>query len=297
MVRQASSAPLLLRYTFNVNTGDLTTTIPSVDLRKNDTISGTTVLSDYYAYDDGTAEYGLGIRQRQGRVACKFVLNQADTLTAINFSFTRLETDLQGQTFVLSVWKYLDNNNARESILYQKSLPVTYSDTVNGYALNKFITHELDFSVAVSDTFYVGWQQSSDDILAIGLDKNTDAGKQVFSNTTGEWEQNTTITGSPMIRPVFGVVTKPVGIKKEEPAEIKAFTVYPNPTRNKVNWETPGISSAEVYDVLGRKMISRKYAAADSKELDLTGLPDGTYILHFMLHNRKVIRKVVVSGN
>ncbi|QHT66813.1 T9SS type A sorting domain-containing protein [Rhodocytophaga rosea] len=276
---------LLLKYTFSFNTGDDNATIPSVNLQQNDTISGTTVLHNYYAYDDGTAEYGLGLRQRQGRVACKFYVNTPDTLTSIRLYFTRMESDLKGQTFVLRIWSKLDT--ARSSVLYEKSIPIRYSDT-----LNKFIDFPLLPNVLVSDTFYVGWQQSSDDILAIGLDKNTNASSQLYYNISGLWEQNTEIQGSAMIRPVFARVTT-VGLPENE--ETRNFVLYPNPTAGRLTWNDDGVSLIEVYDILGKKVKSQVFQPSSTQELNLSQLNPGMYILYIHFKKYVIARKVMVQ--
>ena len=55
------------------NNGQDTAFVESVDLRVNDTTSVFTVIDDYYAYDDGTAEFGAGINQINGRLVCLFI--------------------------------------------------------------------------------------------------------------------------------------------------------------------------------------------------------------------------------
>lgn len=287
LINRFSGDSLKLQYTFQINAGDDATAIPPIDLRRNDTISGTTMLTDYYAYDDGTAEYGVGVRQRQGIVASKFYVNQADTISAVRIYFTQLETNQRGQTFVLRVWNQL--NNEQTSVLYEKSESVGFADT-----LNKFIEYKLLPAVIVTDTFYVGWQQSTNDILAVGLDKNTDSGNQLFYNTAGEWMPNTTVQGSAMIRPVFGKVTT-VGIDEEDDLMASTFVLYPNPTRGIIAWEYPGVSQISVYDILGRGMKTYTYAPDTQQTLDIADLADGLYILHIKVKNRIVVRKIMVQ--
>jgi hypothetical protein len=288
IVSRFSARPLVLQQTFRVNAGDDATAIPPVDLRRNDTISGITVLGDYYAYDDGTAEYGVGIRQRQGTVASKFYVNRPDTITAVRIYFTQLESNQRGQTFVLRIWNQL--NNQQSSVLYERSEPVRFADT-----LNKFYTYELKPALAVTDTFYVGWQQNTNDILAVGLDKNTDSGSQLYYNTSGEWVQNTTVQGSAMIRPVFGQVTT-VGIDDEEAEHIERyFVLYPNPTNGDITWEYPDISQIKVYDMLGRERKIQRYAPNTKSVLDLSELTNGLYMLHVTIKNRTVVRKIMVQ--
>jgi hypothetical protein len=288
LVSRFSGRPVRLQQTFHIKAGDDATAIPSIDLRRNDTISGITVLDNYYAYDDGTAEYAVGVRQRQGRVAYKFYVNKRDTITAVRLYFTQLESNQRGQSFVLRVWSRLNDEQA--SVLYERSEPVRFADT-----LNKFIEYELRPAVVVSDTFYVGWQQNTNDILAVGLDKNTDSGSQLYYNTAGEWMQNTAVQGSAMIRPVFGQVTT-VGIDSDEDEQISnQFVLYPNPTTGRVTWEYPDVSQIKVYDVLGREIKVQKYAPQDHTILDLSGVTNGLYILHIKIRNRNVIRRIMVQ--
>src|SRR5690606_9637016 len=55
----------------------------SVNYVVNDTARSTFVLHDYYAYDDGTAELGVGVNQDRGKIAYQFVLEEPDVLTHI----------------------------------------------------------------------------------------------------------------------------------------------------------------------------------------------------------------------
>jgi hypothetical protein len=290
------SGPRVLQSKFAITT-PATPVIPGVDLRRNDTVSHITVLGDYYAYDDGTAEYALGVRQRQGRVAVRYVLNKPSQLTAIRLYFTRLERNLAGQTFVLSVWKKLDNDRA--SVLYQRSVAVNYTDT-----LDRFYTYPLvddgnnPVTVSVADTFYVGWQQTTTDLLTVGLDVNTNTQSQVFYNITGggEWASNADVSGSVMIRPVFGPLTTAI---EDEPEALPGggtatFRVYPNPTSGRVSWSIPSVTSVQVIDMLGKAIDTRRYLPSDEPVLDLAGLPGGLYVLHLQTARKNYVRKILL---
>ncbi len=288
-----AAGPRVLQSRFAIET-PATPVIPGVDLRRNDTVSTATVLNDYYAYDDGTAEYALGIGQRQGRVAVRYVLNKPAQLTAVKLFITPLERDLVGQTFVLSVWKRLDN--LRESTLYQRSIPVTYSDS-----LNKFITlfiqdaRNATSSISVTDTFYVGWQQTSNDLLTVGLDVNTDSRNQIFYNITGiDWQANRELAGSLMIRPVFGNITTSVEPQIPASASESAYRLFPNPATGPVSWTIPGVTSVQVFDLPGKEVRAARYQPDATPTLDLSGLPDGIYVLHLHTGRKSFVRKVVL---
>ncbi|MDJ1492863.1 T9SS type A sorting domain-containing protein [Cytophagaceae bacterium DM2B3-1] len=292
------SAPLVLQSKFEVNSTD-NTPVSSIDVFRNDTIGRTTVLSDYYAYDDGTAEYGIGVRQQQGSVAVRYILNKPDTITAIRIHFARVgETDLTGQTFGLSIWKKLDGQTS--SILYQKSFAIQYPDT-----LNKFYTYTLThpdddsvlYPVGVSDTIYIGWIQATADLLAVGYDRNTDSHTEQFYNIAGgaNWQNNTEPeTGSIMLRPVVGKGTV-TGTEPNLPPYVRNFKVYPNPSSDKLYWNENGVTQIKVQDMLGRVLKQTTRGLNASNELSITDLPNGMYILTFQLNSYQIQRKIIIA--
>lgn len=206
--------PVLIQSKFKINANQ-TPFDPNIDIASNDTIGRTTVLGDYYAHDDGTAEYGIGLNQgRQGSVAVRYILNKPDTLTAIRFYFPRFAQDVAGRTLVATVWKRLDGKD--ESKLYEQSFRIVQTDT-----LNKFVTYALDrdsrgvllsaerlAKLVVSDTFYVGWRQLTNDLTSVGYDLNTDSRTEFFYDISarGQWQAASAVAGlragSVMVRPV-----------------------------------------------------------------------------------------------
>ena len=81
----------------------------------------------------------------------------------------------------------------------------------------------------VSDTFYIGWRQSSADRLNIGFDRNVNRKQDIFYNL-GTGFQNTIFDGALMMRPVFtsamdNVASIPVLENKNY--RLKAFPIQP----------------------------------------------------------------------
>jgi hypothetical protein len=292
-----TGGPRRLRATFRIRdetTGNVS--IPGVNLRRNDTVSNVTVLDNYFAYDDGTAEYALGIRQRQGRVAVRYVLNKPAQLTAVRLYLTQLERSLAGQTFVLTVWKRLDRDPV--SVLYQKSVAVSYTDTLDEFATYPLLDEgNSPTSISIADTFYVGWQQTTADLLSVGLDANTNASNQVWYNINGvDWTANTEVPGSAMIRPVFGSLTTAIDDPEPETpvADPNTLRVFPNPTSGRFTWSIPQVTSVRVMDVMGKVVRTGRYQPADRPELDLAGLPDGLYVLHLETPRKHYVRKILL---
>ncbi len=296
----ATNGPKTLKATFSIRPEVLEPVIKGVDLRKNDTISAFTVLDDYYAYDDGSAEYGIYMTQRLGQVAVRYVLNKPSAITSVKVYFTKLQQNLQGQAFVLKIWKKLDNQ--AESVLFQRSYPVRYTDTLNKFSTYTLLDRDnLETSVAVSDTFYIGWQQPVGDNIIFGYDTNTDSKGQQFFNITGDnsaqnWKAANQQAGSIMVRPVFGKV--PLAVEEsleEKPVALSTDRLFPNPTSGLVQWEFPGVRSVKVYDLLGRPVSALNSKDTAINSVNLSGLPDGIYLIHLQIGPKTVVNKVILK--
>ncbi|MBN3036135.1 MAG: T9SS type A sorting domain-containing protein [Bacteroidales bacterium] len=186
-----------------------------------DTIDQLQVFSNYFAYDDGTAEAGYGLSPAGAQLAYRFNLVRPDTLRAVWFYFNRVQGDINEKVFHLAVWG--DNNGRPGALRYleENILPV-FTDS-----LNTFYIHHLEHdSLVLNGTFYIGWIQTSNHNLNIGYDRNTDASDHIFYNVEGSWLK-TSFTGALMIRPVLGRRLIP-----GQPAPVlslKTLEIYPNP--------------------------------------------------------------------
>ncbi|GHB58690.1 T9SS type A sorting domain-containing protein [Persicitalea jodogahamensis] len=279
---------MLLRYKFDLlTTDDQNPTIPTVNLRRNDTISATTELSDYYAYDDGSAEFGVRMNQRLGRTVVRFITKTPDTLGGMRMALVPIRKDVSDQGFTIQV--YSNRNGRPDQVLYQKSVPVQY-----GTARNEYTTYEFNEGVAVTDTFYVGWLQISAEGLAVGFDRNSSLGtSELFSNLSTEWALNTDLQGSVMVRPFFG--GKATGIiTSAEPLPTLQVQVFPNPTNGLIRWDNSAIRQIDVISLQGNK-VKTIQPADGQHEASIAELPDGLYILRLTDGVRVVSQKILLK--
>ncbi|GGD73203.1 hypothetical protein GCM10011514_41620 [Emticicia aquatilis] len=269
---------------------DSTNNIPDALLLSNDSLSIYTPLLDYYAYDDGTAETGADTDQSLGKVAVKFILSKADTINAVRFNFTPFFKDISGQFFLLQIMESANGKPAK--VLHQQSVKVKYANDING-----FIEYPLDLNIAVKDTFFVAWTKVNDDVIGVGVDKNTPQfADKIYYSLGNEWIQNTSLKGSLMVRPMMGFKANSAGqngspLANEEPND-KQFLVYPNPTTGLVSWNFPNIKSVSIFDASGKEVFYKE--TLDSQELNLTNLPESIYFLNFSDGKKNFIRKIVV---
>lgn len=292
----STASRALLRYKVDVlTTDDQNPSIPGVNLRQNDTISALAVLYDYYAYDDGSWEYAQQIRQRE-QIAVRFVLNKSDALVGIRASIVPFTTNQTGQSFVVSV--YADRNGRPGAIIYRQSFAAQYPPYRNG-----FVQFPFSRSVAVSDTFYVGYEQitSSDTtLLRLGFDKNSPFGAQIFYSSGGSnWEQNLNsaslnVPGAFMLRPVMGGRADAVVTATPEPEPPDPLRAYPNPTTGLIRWDEPNLTRLDVLSIGGR-VLRTLSPGRGGQTLNLSDLPDGPYLLRFVAGSRVVVQKLIVQ--
>ncbi|MFZ4705063.1 MAG: T9SS type A sorting domain-containing protein [Bacteroidales bacterium] len=257
------------------------TTDPGLRLPSNDTLRYSQVFSNYYAYDDGTAEAGYGLTPAGSKLAYEFKLNHNDSLRGVHMYVNQSRTGGNLQYFTLTIWK--DSYGKPGQIVFaKKSVKAYFTDS-----LNKYQTISLDTVLFIDEQhfpgrkFYIGWQQTTDDNLNIGFDKYNDASQHLWYNTYGTWTQST-FKGALMIRPIVGLAN-PVGISQPEDTR-SSFEIYPNPASDKVNFSIPescmtdeknGYLRIIICDMAGITACNKPY----SKQIDISSLSQGVYLV------------------
>ncbi len=299
-VLSPSTNPLNIQAEFIVSTGDNTSQIPPIDLRRNDTIRSITVLDNYYAYDDGSAEYGAGVNQRFGQVAVRFEVNESDILTDVLIHITQLERNLIGQTFNLVIWKSI--GLPKDSILYKVNVPIRYAEERNGFLSIDSILKEVNSlaqfePVNIEGVFYIGWEQTVNDLMTVGYDRNNDSTSEIFFNVGNSWsnfDAEVEEKGSLLIRPVFGEGDVITG---EEPdTQLPVLSVFPNPAQDQLFLKGNLPKQIKIYDAQGRLWHSSKIISLSDQiqKITVENLPTGIYFLKAYYNSGKHITKKVL---
>jgi len=278
----ADADSIYMTLNFYISSGD-TISPNGIDYRINDTTSFDFVLHNYYATDDGTAEFGLGMEQLSAKLAYRFVLEESDVLNSVDIYFPNIVRNQSGTGFDLYVWKKLSNEP--EDVLYvrenQSIQPIS--------EVNQFQTIQLP-EIFVSDTFYVGYEQRTNLFMAVGYDKNHDNGEDIFYNIGGDWIANTEHEGSLMIRPYFGNYGPTTSLEK--PVFIDRIKVYPNPSKGVFNIKGE-YDSFSVTDMMGRVVYSENYKGPETT-VYLSNLKSGIYLLRFVNKGRSDSRRIII---
>jgi hypothetical protein len=257
----------------------------------NDTMVQTVHFGNFYAYDDGTPEAGIGFSRERDRLtsqfAYQFPLRVPDTLVAIQIWFNPTLEDMRRASLNLAVWTAENNSTpSQQPIFAGKEFPPIYNETI-GYQI-----YVLESPVALKDTlFFIGFQQQNDVFLNIGFDQNNNAENRMFYNLNGnEWLPLLNY-GSIMMRPIFGTPT-PTGFC-ERGVVAEQISIYSNPSDGMIFVESPEnvVIGYEIYDLNGRKLFQQ---TCRSTQFSIT-LPErsGFYILVLNTEKGLVSKKVV----
>ena len=273
--------------TFDPKTGafahDYNLNYRPIDFRVNDTISAEYKLRDYYAYDDGAAEYAAGLTQAGNRAAVAFdmLIADPDTLVAI---------DVYAPDYALSsnltvdFTIYADNDGLPGGVLY--TIP---SVTIQRKGIDRFQRIRIVEPFLVDGRFHVGWKAPVGGSFQIGLDYDNDSGDKIFVNTNGTWSPSTDITGSLMIRPVFGngdVVTS---------AELLPVAgIYPNPNDGTFYIDA-AFDALDISTATGRSVNFHLIDEGERRRVILLQPATGLYLLRIRTGNTYQSGKIIVK--
>ncbi len=256
-----------------------------IDFRTNDSIRANYVLSTYYAYDDGGAEYGAGLNQAGSYLAFKYKLksNHAEKMTYVDIYFPQFG-DFSNQSITLQIRSDLSDSPA--SVLYAQTVVVKRTTQ------NKFTRYVFTDDVPVLNEFYVGFKQLATANIPVGLDKNNDNADKIYYNTNGTWIQNTLVRGSMMIRPGFGTPKSDdttTGLETES----DVTPVYPNPA-HRVCYLPLLAEEISVIDVTGRPLNIEVETLTDKKSLTFPPMSSGLVVVRYFIDAKRHTEKVMV---
>ena len=242
--------------------GTDTTRYSQVDFRANDQVRTRFSLRDYFAYDQGTADYTAGINQRSGQLAVAYKTPEPVFLTGISIDFNNARQ--VNQVLDLVIWSTLDKKP-----IYTEEVVIPAKKT--GQDILYFGLKE---PVPVSGTFFVGFTQFTNDFLQVGLDKSHNFGDRIYYNVGGGWVQNKDVTGALLIRPHVRLSGKAGGNLGPE----NLLRVYPNPVLEELVVEGK-FTFLQVLDSYGREITLTRMAGNTGEVLNFRDQQPGLYLI------------------
>lgn len=265
--------------------------------RHNDTVVVTHKFTNYFAYDDGKAEQGYYLNTYGAKTALRYTLNTNDTLRALRIFFDPVVngTTILNSTFRIIVWA--DGNNGPGNIIYKDSLmsPKYISGT---YYL--IPTYKLTSCLYLTaGTYYFGIQQTTNQPLNIGFDKNNNHIDALYYDIGNGWQKSGIPGGgSLMINPEMGCTVPIIVGIKDLNNTLPSFAIYPNPAS-----ETIMVSSGNLVLNNTRLTISNSigqivYADdfTNEQQVNISGLPNGIYFVQLNSNGKTISpKKLIIS--
>ena len=252
----------------------LVSDVTSEDFAPNNVYFSDKVLSDCYAYDDGSAEAGYGLHgegSQGGMVAVKFAPLVTDNIKGVYIYFNPTFRNAQAEFFHLKIWSY--KNGVPDSELYSD-----YNLSVPKQECGQFVFFPLKQAVSVSDTFFIGWQKTVNEILNVGFDKSTTNVSNNYYNTDGQWKKSAN-KGQIMIRPAFGALSTPID-DIDPVAELQTVSVMPNPAKDYIRVSgLPSGFSHRIYIIGVTGKTVKQLTLDDGEEIDISDIAPGVYFL------------------
>ncbi|MBC6699279.1 T9SS type A sorting domain-containing protein [Hymenobacter puniceus] len=295
-----SAAPKTVRHRLTLITNETNTdprTLP------NDTISRLTELSDYFAYDDGTAEANVSVppsTQTQSYYALRFELNKPDQVRSIRISPSF--PSAAGRTITVNVWDADPANNgaptrlpkATQSVQIPASLP----------AGQTFLEVPFPTPVPVSGRFYAGYGHGLITTpLSINIDLNNVPQADAFWQFTSNfWEPKSTASlDTPPQYEGWALMLRPVmtnTVLRTAPESVAAaFSLYPNPASRGQVQVQGRYAHALVLDALGRVAWQQPASQLGQPMLNLHSLPAGIYLVQLTLADGLTVTKRLILTN
>ncbi len=246
---------------------------------------------NYFAYDDGTPEFGYGLESAGAQVAYQFTVNIPDTLQGVQIYFNRTKGNTNEKYFKLKVWR--DNNGSPGQVIYeQENMKVKW---MNSWPY-QFYYYELDTPLVVTGTFYIGMEQYETAGLNIGFDSNNDEHERIFYNTYDEWYPSD-YAGALLIRPVVGAAGY-VGTEEHRyDSKTEVMHVYPNPAGNSFRFDPSLISTnttdkLAIYNLMGIKVKEQNLG---STLVHVDDLAAGLYIVKVRSKGNSYVAKLIIN--
>lgn len=261
---------------------------------ENDTVRHTQVFDNYFAYDDGTAEAAFGLAGAlHAQMAVKYTMTVGDTLRCVDIFFNPQWTDASLYTFKLRLWNATSGGSPGSPLF--SSVDSIYHPMYNQTGANKFTRYYLETPqyLPAGKTFFVGTEQNTTQLIAIGLDRNINSNDKIYYNSTGSWNHPPE-PGSLMIHPVFGSMAEVAGI--EEHKADNSMLIYPNPANDKLYIKLIAANPSpkmtySILDIYGRTVMAGQSLTAEP--IDLGGISSGVYFVRVSSENQVFTQKFI----
>lgn len=255
-----------------------------IDFRANDTTSQSYSIKDFYAYDDGAAEYAVELTSAGNQVAYLFKM-KTDTQDTINGLFINFPIFSGASADNVDIFISKSKNGSPGPVIYDQNISITHSGN------NALAFVPLLEGVIVNDTFFIGYREPSQGHVRVGLDKSNDTGNRLYYkiNETSSWQINDRISGSLLIRPRFGNGPIVSGVPEEQ----QLGSIYPNPSSGEF-YLKGSVNHIQVINLAGQSINFTVEDFIDGKRISMMGAPSGIYVIRYRVGAKLFTEKIII---
>ncbi len=268
--------------------GDIGEQDPAL-FQPNDTVTAHYYLRNYYAYDDGSAEYSLFLAQPGNRLLYQFDIDTA-TRRFAGFDIYIPPFGVSENTRIdFIIYGHDDETNGPGDVLYTMPSKPIERTAVNEF--QRFTIPESEQDVMVRGKVYVGWVAPVGTTFHVGLDRSNNTVDKIFQRTSGDWDVVDSFTGSVMIRPLFGRgIRIPTGIEEE----LVNTPLYPNPSRGEFFVDSRTEITA-IINIAGQSIAYESEFFNDQKKIIMSQPAPGLYLVKMKKGSTLTVRKLLVT--
>ncbi len=263
----------------------------SVDIPES--TSSLTVLSNYYAFDDGTMEAGLGVRG-VGEFVQSYDFIKGDSVNGFLVYFPKYGLNLEGLFLKYNVYASLQNIDGKTEtkLLLSQNGVVEYDTSSN--TLNKFVFIPFSKSLVVSaGRYYFGISQDNDKRILLGLDYSNNRADNIFYRKFSDdpWESFASNDGFGCValRPVIG---RFIAGPQTAPEARLGVSFHPNPSNDKVEFNDSKVDKVILFTRMGTKVAEINVY---NREFSVRGLEKDSYIMQIYSGEEFTTQKIHIE--
>lgn len=269
----------------------------NADFMQNDTVSLEFDLQQYYSYDDGSSEAGYGLKgARLSKAAFRFSSLLEDTLRGVYICLNPT-ADTIAHSINLMVWEY-DNGVPGRLIMADYGVRLKHSDKQNGFVYYEFepdsIIKPYKAPLVLDGKFFIGWQQTKEFMLNIGVDLNTVVKQKLYYSFNTEWNRSS-LEHPLMIRPVFGAQHQDYLALPELGRHSFSLDVMPVPANEyvhiRINADLKDKAMLTVFSSTGMQVFNAPYHDI----LDVSDWNEGLYFVRLQVEDTIVSKRIFVK--
>lgn len=259
--------------------------VPGDTTRDTDTIIQRQIFSNYFAYDDGTAEqaYYLNLAPLSaGKIAIEYATYVPDTLSGVAIQFARQVPSSEEKEFFIQIYRDIELGGSGGELIYEEQgfIPV-FPEGVQQFHIYP-LKELVPLPPGIFHVVIMMPASGVSDSLMIALDKNRSGANHRYFSVLDVWEPSL-LEGALMVRPIMGGKLLSVD---EHSMLTDNWYIYPNPSNEIIYLQHSGEKNFDelqysIIDILGNIHLQGKY---QERGIYIQSLPAGNYILYLQNH-------------